>query len=367
MRAVVVHDYNEATVEELPRPEPETNEVLVAVNRVQLSVTECRLYRGEDLVHGDSVARRLEEGPCQLFGHEFCGVVEETGTEVESFDVGDRVYAPGKIYCGECAYCTSGTSHLCPNKIQIGYDRPGATAEYLAVPTEPLARLPDQVSDAEGAAMQPFSHAVVCAHEARIGTGEVVAVIGTGVMGNQMGQLALQHGASRVFAIDVVPEKLDLAAANGMIPINAREDNPVERIRSATDGIGADLVIEAVGGDQSDGTNGADPLAQAYQMARYGGRIVQVGHILGEVTLRPGSFRSKSIDWINPSQGARTTGPNTNLGRIAPELVANDRVSIDEYVTHELDAGLAAFDEAVDLTLEQTAGLGPAQMVLRDE
>lgn len=367
MRAVVVHDYNEATVEELPRPEPATNEVLVAVNRVQLSVTECRLYRGEDLVHGESVARRLAEGPSQLFGHEFCGVVEDTGAEVEDLAIGDRVYAPGKIYCGECAYCTSGSTHLCPNKIQIGYDRPGATAEYLTVPTEPLAPLPDQVSDAEGAAMQPFSHAVVCAHESRIGTGDVVAVLGTGVMGYQMGQLALQHGASRVFAVDVVPEKLDLAAAKGMIPIDAREEDPVERIRAATDEIGVDLVVEAVGGDQSDATTGTDPLAQAYQLARYGGSIVQVGHILGDVELRPGSFRSKSIDWLNPSQGVRTTGPNTNLGRIAPDLVATDRVSIDEYVSHELDDGLAAFDDAVDLTLEQATGLGPAQMVLRDD
>lgn len=367
MRAVVVHDYNDASVEELPRPDPEPNEVLVAINRVQLSVTECRLYRGEDLVHGESVANRLAEGPSQLFGHEFCGVVEETGEEVTTFAIGDRVYAPGKIFCGECAFCTSGSTHLCPNKIQIGYDRPGATAEYLAVPTEPLARLPEQVSDAEGAAMQPFSHAVVCAYEAGIETGDVVAVIGTGVMGYQMGQLALQHGASRVFAVDVVPEKLDLAAGNGMIPIDARDENPVERIRSATDEVGADIVIEAVGGDQSAGTTGTDPLAQAYQIARYGGQIVQVGHILGDVTLRPGSFRAKSVDWLNPSQGVRTTGPNTNLGRIAPELVANDRVSIAEYVTHELDDGLAAFDDAVDRTLDQAAGLGPAQMVVRDD
>lgn len=363
MRAIVCHDYDESSIEEVPRPEPSSEEVLISVNRVQLSVTECRLYRGENLAHAESIAERLQSPPARLFGHEFCGEILEAGEAVTEYEPGDRVYSPGKIYCGECAYCESGLTNLCPNKVQVGYDRPGATAEYVALPTEPLATLPDGVSDAEGAAMQPFASALATVDESGIRTGDVIAVVGAGVMGYQIGQLAFENGAREVFAIDVVPSKLELAAERGMTPVDGREDSPVERIHAATEAAGADTVFEAVGGRQEHGSAGDDPLALGYRIARAGGSIVQVGHILDEVSLRPQDYRSKGVDWRNPAQGIGATGPNTRLGEFAPELIADGRVSIEELVTHELD-GLEAFDEAVDLTLDDETGLGPAQMVL---
>jgi threonine dehydrogenase-like Zn-dependent dehydrogenase len=362
MQAVLCHDFDESSIEEVPRPDPGPDEALVAVSRVQLSVTECALYRGREIRHHEEVTERLADGPARLFGHEFCGTVVETGVDVGGVDVGDRVYAPSKIECGECAYCESGHPEYCEDSESLGYTIPGTLAEYAAVPATALRTVPDGVSDAEAAALQPFASALLSVHDAGVGTGDVVATVGCGVMGYNAGQLAQLAGAGRVYAIEVVDEKLDLAARRGMIPVDARAEDPAARLAAETDGIGPDVVVSAVGGDQETAVAGDDPLAVALRSVRKGGTILQIGHVHGDVTLRPRTIRTKSVDWIHPTFGTVATGPNTDTGELAGELVASGRVSIDDYVTHELD-GLAAFEEAVDLTLSER-GLGPAQMVL---
>lgn len=361
MRSVIIHGTDQSSIEDVPRPEPTGEEVLIAVDRVQLSITECRLYRGQDIAHRDAVDRQLREGSARLFGHEFCGTVVDVGPGVTQFEPGDRVYPPGKIPCEDCGYCQSGCHQYCSNKTQIGYDRPGGLSEYVLQPETILAKLPDAVSNAEGAAMQPLASAVLCVEEADVGTGDVAVVVGTGVMGSHCGQLALAQGAAKVFAVDIVDRKLDLAADTGMIPVDARTENVAERVGAATNGVGADVVFEAVGADQTHGTSGDDPLALACRTVRHGGTIVQVGHIEGEITIRPRAFRSKNVTWINPTVGTVQTGPNANTGDIATEMVASGRLSIERYVSHELD-GLEAFEEAVEITLDSERKLGPAQI-----
>jgi threonine dehydrogenase-like Zn-dependent dehydrogenase len=365
MRAVVVHDFGEWSVEEVADPEPAADELLLETRRVQLSVTECNLFRGEDIAHRDAVESRLETGSVQLFGHEFCGEVVETGSEVDEFAEGDRVYAPGKIPCHDCPYCEAGMWQNCPNKVNVGYERPGATAEYVALPPDPLSKVPEGVSDAEAAAMQPFANAIPCVDDADVRPGDTVVVLGTGVMGYGIGQLALHHGAGEVVAVDVVEQKLAFARREGMTPVDASEENPVDRVAELTDGVGADVVFEAVGGKQSHVTDGSDPLAQAFHMARIGGSIVQVGHVIGSVGVSPRKLRKKCVSWINPTRGVVSTGPNADTGRYATQLVADDRVSLSEYITHDF-RGLESFEAAVDATLDDPSALGPAQIVLAE-
>jgi threonine dehydrogenase-like Zn-dependent dehydrogenase len=365
MRAVVCHDFDDARVEEVGRPEPDDDELLLKTRRVQLSVTECNLYRGKRIAHYDQVAPRIEEGDELLFGHEFCADVVEVGPGVERFSIGDRVYAPGKIPCGECAFCRAGQELGCQDRTYIGYERPGATAEYFTSPAAPLAALPDDVSDAEGAAMQPLASSVVAAHDAGIATGDVVAVVGSGVMGSQLAQLAHERGADAVYAIDVDETKLGIAADNGLEPIDATQVDPVDAVRERTDGVGADVVVEAVGGEQSDMTGGEDPLAQMLAMVRTGGTMLQIGHVIGDVTVEPRALRSKDVDWVFPRSGATYLTPNTRSGEYTARLVADGRVSIEPYTTHEF-VGLERFDEMVDVTLNKPehGALGAAQLVL---
>jgi len=365
MKTVVCHDFGESTLEEVPDPTPGSGEVLLEIERVQLSVTECNLYLGNEIAHYETVRDRLASGDARLFGHEFCGTVLETGSGVDGFEADERVYAPGKVPCHECRQCRTGFELHCPNKTYIGYDIPGALAERAALPAEALCPVPDDVSDAEAAAMQPLASAQLTVEEASIDPGDVVAVVGTGVMGYQCAQLAALQGAGRVIVTDVDPEKLAIAEDRGLTAVNAAETDPVERILTATDGIGADVVFEAVGGTQSNATGGREPLAQAFAAARPGGRVVQVGYIIGEVSLSPRRLRSKSVDWINPTTGVTAYTPNATTGEHVAELVADDRVSITEYVTHELD-GLERFADAIDITMNKAehGARGPAQLVL---
>lgn len=365
MRAVCFHDFDDATVEDVPTPTPSEDEVLIEVRRVQLSVTECKLYRGEKIAHYEQIEARLADAPVRMLGHEFTGEVVEVGEDVTTLAPGDRVYAPGKIPCLQCPYCLAGYRNVCPEKTQIGYDIPGGLAEYVTLPSTPLRTLPPGVTDAEGAAMQPFASAVGATVTAGIDAGTVVAVVGCGVMGYQCAQLARHEGARAVYVTDVEPAKLEIASARGLTTIDAGEDDPVEVIRRDTNGVGADVVFEAVGGKQRDGTEGTEPLAQAMQLVRRGGSVIQVGHIIDRISLTPRMIKSKSVDWLSPPSGILHLSPTTDTGDLAPELVAEGHCRIDQYITHELD-GLAAFEELVEITLNKPehGALGPAQIVV---
>lgn len=367
MKAIAVDDFESWSLSDVEKPSVAAHEALIAVSRVQLSVTECLLFEGAKNHHYKTVQKRFEntDDGIQMFGHEFCGEIVETGDAVTDFAPGDRIYVPAKIPCNECPFCESGFEHLCPDKGTIGMDRPGALAEYISLPAAQLCSLPNSVSDQEGAALQPLASAILCVEDANIETGDSVAIIGTGVMGSQCAQLALQQGASRVFAVDIEPTRLEIAERNGMIPINAREADPVEKIMELTGGIGVDHVFEAVGGRQTEFTTGDGPLAQAFRVASPGGTIVQVGLISTEMNLKPQKLRSKGIKWINPLRGSVRTGPNMTTGQLAVELLDSDRISIDEYITHEL-RGLESFEELVDITLnkEEYDALGPAQIIV---
>ncbi|WP_255197443.1 zinc-dependent alcohol dehydrogenase [Halorarius litoreus] len=367
MRAIVCDDFEECRVADVPTPEPAAGELLLAVKRVQLSITECQLYHGAAVVHYESVRDRLAAGDGLLFGHEFCAEVAEVGDDVHEFAVGDRVYAAGKLACNECTYCEAGYTHFCKAKATIGLQTPGACAEYLTLPPGPLRRVPDGVSDAEGAALQPMASAVLCVRDAQIADGDVVVVVGAGVMGYQCGQLALQQGAGEVIAVDVNAEKVELAESQGMVGVDASAEDPVAVVDERTDGIGADVVLECVGGDQSHANEGTDPLAQAVRMLRSGGRIVQVGSIAGELTVSPRMMRSKHVQWINPLRGVVSLGPNADSGDLAAKLVADGRVDIAGCITHEVQ-GLDAFEEAVDITTNKAehGAFGPAQVVVRE-
>lgn len=366
MEAVVCTDFGEWSVEQVPRPEPADDEALVVVRRVQLSVTECQRFYGEEISGREKIHKQMQEGDGRVFGHEFSGDVVEVGDNVDQVEEGDCVYAPAKISCDECAYCEKGYPELCEDLTTIGTGRPGALAEYLTVPADVLRSVPDSVSYAEAAALQPLASAVLCAYDAQIETGDTVAVLGTGVMGAHVGQLALLEGAGDVYAIDVVAEKLDFAAERGMIPIDASEEDPIGAIHEATGGIGADVVFPAVGGDQSHLTSGADPAAQAYKMARKGGKLLQVGILQGEMTLTPREMRSKEVSWLNPRHGVWSFSPNSDTGDLAGRLVADDRVDVGRYIDHEL-AGLESFEQAVEITANKPDydALGPAQIIVK--
>lgn len=367
MKAIVCHGHNNAAIEEIPKPEITPTDVLVEIDRVQMAVTECWVYQGKLKQKFSDILDRMEDGGWQLFGHEFVGTVLETGSSVETLQKGDRVYAPGKLPCGDCIYCRSDKQEYCEHTQTIGFDIPGTLAEYASLPEPILGKVPSSISDAEAAALQPAVAALTCVYDAEITAGDNVVIIGAGSMGYFCGQCALQLGAENVIISDIDSKKVQIAEDKGIVGVDARTDDLDEVVKRETSGLGADVAFEAVGGDQTHITDGRDPIAQLYRTVRKGGTIVQVGLLNETLKVDPQKMRGNCIDWIHPTDvlGDRPVGFNSTIGELIVEMVDQNRISVGDHVSHEL-RGLDSFEEAVDITLNRHEhdALGPAQIVL---
>lgn len=215
MRAVVCRPCGEASIEKFAEPIAAATEVVVAVERVQLSVTECRLFRGDNVAHRDAIDARLASGPSRLFGNEFSATITATGAGIDRLAVGDRVYAPGKLPCHSCSSCEAGQELSCPNRLGIDYELPGALAERVALPAAPLRRVPPTVLAAQCTALQPLASAPVCLLNADICDDDTIVSAGSGAMGYGCAQLARRLGASRVITVEINPAALEIVAPRG--------------------------------------------------------------------------------------------------------------------------------------------------------
>lgn len=208
------------------------------------------------------------------FGHEYSGQVEEKGGDVDSPSAGDRVAFEPVVTlfrCGTCLHCRTGRYHLCKSRYtQLHTPSYAGFAEYASVPATNCYQLPDGLSFEEAALAEPLATAVHAVHRTRVKPGDVVAVIGMGTIGMLTLQVSRALGAS-VVAIDVVDAHLDVARKVGACAtVNNETGDAAEIVNGLTDGVGADVVFEAVGG-------GAPTIPQAVSLARSGGVVGIIG------------------------------------------------------------------------------------------
>jgi len=212
-----------------------------------------------------------------VMGHEFVGEVVEAGPEVGGITRGVRVLSPFSTSCGSCFYCRSGLTARCVHGqlfgwVQEGRGLQGGQAEYVRVPlaASTLVALPEDVLPEEGLLLgDVLSTGYHCAKMAGVEPGGIYAVVGCGPVGLMAVVGARVLGAERIFAIDSVPDRLERARAYGATPVDFSRQNPVEVLHEATDGQGADAVLEVVGS--------ADALRSAYDLVRPGGTVSVVG------------------------------------------------------------------------------------------
>jgi propanol-preferring alcohol dehydrogenase len=207
--------------------------------------------RAAGICHSDAHYRAgvspVKDLPLTL-GHEVAGVIEKTGRDVTRFAAGDRVCLHYLVTCGQCDFCRSGHEQFCPTGEMIGKHRDGGYAEFIAVPKRSVFKLPDEIPFEEGAILMCSSATSLHAlNKARLQAGETVAIFGVGGLGVSALQLARQLGADKVFAVDINPRKLKLAARFGATPINAATCDPVAQIHELTSGRGVDVAVELVG------------------------------------------------------------------------------------------------------------------------
>lgn len=270
MNAVRYHEYGSADV---LRYEP-VEEPVAGEGEVVISMRGCGVNHFDvDLRAG--VSRWPLPLPHQL-GVEFAGLVDEVGPGVDTLAVGDRVWARHEIECGKCRYCAAGRPNLCREAQMFSVQLLGGYAERVVAPARATHLLPGGLSFAQAAAGQVVFttawHMLVTRGGVQPGQTVVVQAAGSGI-GHAAVQIAALAGA-RVIATAGSDEKLERARALGADEtINYREKPIAPRVLELTDGLGADLFIEHVGGDL---------LMDSLRSLRPGGRLVTCGAHAGE-------------------------------------------------------------------------------------
>lgn len=253
MKAVVYHGPYDVRVEDVPRPAiQDPQDAILKVTLASLCGTDLHPYRG--------TMPGMQDGT--ILGHEFVGVVEEVGDKVKNLQPGDRVLVPSTIACGYCSYCTEGLYAECENTHPVGqsaamYGGPkstgpyqGGQADYVRVPfaTVGPVEIPDGLTDEQMIPLTDiFPTGYFGADLAEVRPGKSVAVFGAGPVGLMAMESARLMGAGRIFAVDSVPGRLDMAARRGFEAVNFNDGDPVQQIMDLTGGNGVDCAIDAVG------------------------------------------------------------------------------------------------------------------------
>ncbi|HXW58420.1 MAG TPA: alcohol dehydrogenase catalytic domain-containing protein, partial [Solirubrobacteraceae bacterium] len=263
MRAVTFQAPGEVRVDDVAEPAIERpDDAVVRIEASGVCGSDLHIYHGRTPV---------EQG--FTIGHEFVGTVIAAGPEVQRAAVGDRVLGCFHTACGTCRACLRGDYHRCLHGRTFGHgsflgNLPGAQAEQVLVPRAnmTLRRVPEGMADEvalfAGDVMGTGCHAI---WHAGMRAGDTAAVLGLGPVGLCAVQAARASGATQVFAIDTVAERLEMARRFGATPVHLTDEDPKRVVRKATDGAGVDVAVDAVGG--------VDPLTLAISLARDAGTV----------------------------------------------------------------------------------------------
>jgi L-iditol 2-dehydrogenase len=276
MQAAVLTGPKQFALVDLPVPTPGPGEVLIRVTAVGLCGSDLHSYR-EANIGGTAVPAGY------ILGHEFGGIVAALGAGVTDRRIGQRVAVDPAVPCGHCEYCINGRMNLCQAMVFTGHPpHLGALREFMAHPAHATTPIPDSISDADAALLEPLGVALHALDLAQVQLGESVAIQGCGSIGLMMVQLARAAGAGRILALDVLQERLDLACRLGateaelVYPGQAIEAEPVH------------VVLEATGSSEA--------MQRSVDIARVGGRIVYVGIPDGDrVAFRASTARRKEL------------------------------------------------------------------------
>lgn len=259
-----------ASLDRRPRPPLGPNDVLVAVQAASICGTDLHIYSWDPVM-------RSRIRPPLIFGHEFCGTVEEVGSEVSALRPGQFVSAEMHVACGHCLQCRLGQQHICQNLEIIGIDRDGCFAQFVKIPASNIFPLDPAIPRDHAAILDPLGNAVHTVLAGEI-SGQRVAVVGCGPIGLMAIQVARACGASAVYGIEIKPQRLQLARRMGADGVfNPAETDVVAAVREATGGTGADVVLEMSGNPKA--------IQQAFKMLRGGGRVSLLGLPAEPVTL----------------------------------------------------------------------------------
>jgi threonine 3-dehydrogenase len=249
-------------LQDIAKPTPGPNDVLVRVKRAAICGTDMHIY------NWDAWAQKTIPVPMAV-GHEYCGEVVEVGSEVSGFQAGDRVSGEGHITCGYCRNCRAGRRHLCRNTIGVGVNRPGAFAEYVVIPAFNAFKLPAAIDDEIAAILDPLGNAVHTALAFDV-VGEDVLITGAGPIGIMAAAIVRFIGARNVVITDVNDYRLELARKMGAtLALNVTRDKLEDAMKQLGMQEGFDVGLEMSGS--------AAALRDMLRTMHHGGSIAMLG------------------------------------------------------------------------------------------
>ena len=328
MKAIVYHGKQDFRYENTADPKLEgESDAIVRVSRTAICGSDLHLWHGG---LGDTI------GTADGFavGHEFLGIVEETGRGVRGFKKGDRVLASCTVGCGDCALCRRGVYSGCVTMTQgggasnvFGFSTglPGGQAEAVRVPFSDtnLFRVPEQLSDEQALFLTDIlPTGYMGAELAHVGAGDVVVVFGCGPVGAFAQRAAQLRGAARVLAVDLDAQRLALAGARGCETIDPSREDLGARVLAATGGRGADAVIEAIGRPEL--------IQQSLLLVRPGGHIAVIGLCAAPVQIMPILLFMKNL-----TLSSGLVNPQRYVARLLA-VIESGRLDPTEIITHRL-------------------------------
>ena len=331
MRASVIEQPRAVALKDLEMPEPGPGEVRVRSVLAGVCRTDI------DILTGALDARwvRFPVVP----GHEWSGVIDSVGEGVPGLEPGERVVCEGNIGCMSCARCRAGNTHLCERYDAVGFTRGGGWGEYVVVPARILHALPDHVSFAAAALVEPGSCVVKALGRARIEPAETVGVVGVGAMGALTIRIARLRSPGTIVAYGIRDEELELARSLGAdAVVNVARQDAEEETRRIVGG-GLDVVVE---------TAGAVPAVElSTRLVREGGRVVILG-IAGqgqELVLPADRIPLRDLTLLG------SVGYTTAAWAHMVSLLREQLVDLDPIVTHRFP--LERFEDAFALMDER--------------
>jgi len=309
MNALVLSEYKQLNLEDLPVPACGPRDVLIQVAACGICGSDVHGYDG-------STGRRI---PPIVMGHEAAGIIAAVGTEVAVIAPGDRVTFDSTVYCTKCEFCLRGDVNLCEDREVVGvscgdYRRAGAFAEFIAVPEYIVYKLPPSLSFADAAMLEAVSVALHAVKLSHIQGGETALVIGAGMIGLLVLQAAHAAGCSRVLVADVDATRLAMATTLGAAEtLDVSKADPVDAVLRLTSGRGVDVVLEAVGRPET--------VATAIDCVRKGGTVTLIGNIASQVSIPLQKIVTRQI---------RLQGSCASAGEYpeAMELISSGRIKV---------------------------------------
>ncbi len=269
MKAAVLKEYGRFSYQEADDPVPGDDQVLVKINYAGICGTDQHIFSGD-----------FHPRTCLPFipGHEFSGSVAATGKAVVNVKTGDKVTVDPIIWCGKCAACRMGHYPSCTSLRLLGIDMDGGFADYIAVDSAMVYKLPPGIKEEHAALIEILSIGFHACNRAGLAENDSVLIYGAGKVGQSILQAVKTKTSGRVFLVDILESRLERARSGypDIIAINPVKDDPIAVIKETTKGEGVDVAFEAVG-HASELKDRPHPVRACVQAIRGAGTVCVLG------------------------------------------------------------------------------------------